>query len=273
MALQLWLSFQTTLFLVAISLPQLVDLHAAQLPTAGAMPYADINWVPEHVRTMAHRLDARHWMDEAASEYNTQGIVVDAKCQDMVGSGYLQRWNSSRVEYCQSAAPADSSMTCLTHPRRPNEAGTLTCVNRNAVFDSESFLKGGPTGKGADGNLPFPLPGTMRMSCTVPSPKPIADAYAERNQMDRAFLLTALRAQAADTAVRAACAAGSTSLLDHPVVMIARWDPTNPWHHIEDVVGGMTYSGLWVGASAVYLSYVFARARFEVVWQSHELTI
>ncbi|KAG2437326.1 hypothetical protein HXX76_005983 [Chlamydomonas incerta] len=166
-------------------------------------------------------------MDAEITKNGTQR--VDPQCDSLFGRGYINTWANAKKEICKPGG--GSTFTCHEHPgtnRGPN-IGSLFCHATNLVLDSKDFLGEVLTKPGT--RYPTPKRGSAKVACEIERPysrEQLADQHTERWQYDA--LATA---PAAD--VSAACA-DPRRTVSYPVYFVTRMDPTNAYHHFEEVM-------------------------------------
>ncbi|KXZ45728.1 hypothetical protein GPECTOR_51g714 [Gonium pectorale] len=146
----------------------------------------------------------------------------------MFGRGYLRKWKAAKKDVCVSGS---STFTCYDHPPKDHgtNVGSLFCTATNLVLDSADFL--GDVMKGQ--RYPNPKKGSARVACQIANPLPWARPQLEDQHTER-WLYDALTSAPASE-VDAACADPARSV-PYPVYFVTRMDPTNAFHHFEEVV-------------------------------------
>lgn len=240
------------------------------------------------------KFDMLHWIQYAVADVRLHGITLNGTCDEHYGAAFLQKFADSRRVLCSaegstsssSGAPGPSShVACHAYPYR--NFG-LACKSRNLVLNATAFM-GVPTPPGEKEHyryLPGGIPGSVKLDCQLPHiPKhleaaawslgfkgaalnsslpPGLDNFTANLARERTPWFTSAAARAAPGDIDAACRApsgggGGGGAVQHPVMLVSRLDPTNPFIHSQSVVqafltlaalqaanGGRAYSALQV---------------------------
>ncbi|GLC48033.1 hypothetical protein PLESTB_000051600 [Pleodorina starrii] len=143
-----------------------------------------------------------------------------------------------------AAAAAATSPSMLSgislYPYHDKDANLLFAVSSNTVLDSRSFLGSLP------GEAPEARPGSFAAACHVGSKAPPADEFMGVEAVRR-WTKDALKVDEYDK-VSAACAVrgGNSSAgagphaVEHPVLLLSRYDSTNAFRTVEEVLFAFT---------------------------------
>lgn len=188
------------------------------------------------------RHDVARWVEFAAADSAAMGTTVSAECDAALGATWLRKWAAARGKLCGDAGAAGagasgrSSVSCYAYPVRRG----LACFSRDLVLEPSAFL-GVPPPAGAEGHeayLPKGAPGSVLLGCDLAGGNGSSAGVLEgnlRNDSMPWFNKAARGGEAA--AVEAACGGGSGApAVEHPVVFVARADPTNPYHFTQSLV-------------------------------------
>ncbi|PNW72430.1 hypothetical protein CHLRE_16g678997v5 [Chlamydomonas reinhardtii] len=141
------------------------------------------------------------------------------------------------------AAPAPARSRIDVFPVKDKRATNMFAAAENTVVDASAFLGGTP------GEMPAAPRGSFAAACSV-SPERLqalkAEAYLEVENVKR-WLGDALQADAytkvaqacvppPERAATAGAAARKSGPVLHPVLLLTRWDTTNAFHSLEEVV-------------------------------------
>ncbi|GLC42072.1 hypothetical protein PLESTM_001282900 [Pleodorina starrii] len=152
--------------------------------------------------------------------------------------GYLQRWRDAKKDVCTSGK---STFSCYEHPPANNgqNVGSLFCTATNLILNSNDFLGEVLTQPGT--RYPTPKKGSAKVACALRQPLPWARGELEDSHTDR-WLYGALEA-APEPEVMDACS-DPRRTVSYPVYFVTRMDPTNAFHHFEEV--NNLFAALWM---------------------------
>ncbi|KAG2485951.1 hypothetical protein HYH03_015395 [Edaphochlamys debaryana] len=185
--------------------------------------------MPVHVLGWKDKLNVQRWFDDAMAEITQNGTTpVDRNCDDKFGQGYINRWKASRKDVCTGGK---STFTCYEHPPHDHGSniGSLFCTATNLVLAKTEDFLGDVLTKGA--RYPTPKKGSAQVACKLNVPwsrDQVADQHSDR------WLHDALD-EVPEAQLDAACSDPARTV-DYPVYFVTRMDPTNAFHHFEEVV-------------------------------------
>lgn len=196
---------------------------------------------------MTDKLFVQKWLDMATQEITKNGTEpYDSTCDSFFGLKYLETWQAARKEVCKPGGL--STYECYQHPPHNRQGaqniGSLFCTATNLVLDSAAFLGDvlrDPEAKGGKARYPNPAKGSAKVACTLENPLPWTQQQVADQHTDR-WLYNAL-AEAPEADVNGACQDPKRSVT-RPVYFVTRMDPTNAYHHFEEVVN--FFAALWM---------------------------
>jgi len=177
--------------------------------------------------------DTLAWVSEAVKELKSAG-VLDSKCVDTHGAPFITKWAGQKHQICKAQpqstpglSPASEMWAFL------NDAHNIKMMiveNFQVVLDSEAFTKNVD-----DLNNPKPQPGSLKTSCLLDKEsKPWLGFFDSLGPREVRQALSDNQGPA----VLQACGPDAVPdrVVDHPVLLLHRYDVGNAYHHLEDVV-------------------------------------
>ncbi|GLI62329.1 hypothetical protein VaNZ11_004936 [Volvox africanus] len=208
--------------------------------SASALNVTSVKYpVPAHIAKWTDKLKVQRWLDAARAELTKNGTIpLDSNCEDQFGMGYLEKWRAAKKDVCTSGS---STYTCYEHPPgdNGNNVGSMFCTATNVVLDSDDFLGDVITKPGT--RYPTPKKGSAKVACTLRDPLPWSRDETADQHTDR-WLYGALKA-VPEAEIVDVCS-NPRRTVSYPVYFVTRMDPTNAYHHFEEV--NNLFAALWI---------------------------
>jgi hypothetical protein len=173
---------------------------------------------------------------------------TDKKCENTFGLPFLQDWRVQHDEWCQSdsnSLPHSGSVSrIVSHPKAmptdffPTSEHRRERLKRNVALELYNITLTSTTysvfeaGKFGD---PKPMSGSVMASCTLDQNAP---SWAFNSVRGASELIQSAMQDGQERAVRQACTLGTnkTAIVEHPVLFLYRYDTTNSYHNMENVL-------------------------------------
>ena len=222
--LALFVACLTIVYLIRgdqISSKQLVISPSSGQSSVSGTKLADLK-LENQVSSATSRLrDPLAWITDQG-----EGGSASDKCSAAFGLPFLQSWKEGmRQDLCEPSGGANSSSRMIFYPVKiPTLTGTAFGRRENlamevydVVLNSEAYANGFQKS-------------SVRISCKVlPAASAIWEEYAEKRGGQ-----AALKEALSDG--QPGCGPGA-QVVDHPVLLLHRYDTTNAYHNLEDVLG------------------------------------
>ncbi|KAK9830509.1 hypothetical protein WJX72_012144 [[Myrmecia] bisecta] len=168
------------------------------------------------------KLDIQSFLDAAAGTMQQLGVSVSDECSSQVGMGFVEHWRSQQYPHCmpKEAQPINSSVVC--HARDGSEVPFTICASQNAVIADSAGLVGPGT---------F---GSVLLGCDAAGSAVPEDKWRDPNK--RWFLGAARDKQYKDISQHCAAGDPANQIVAHPLFFLERYDPTNIFHFLEEIV-------------------------------------
>jgi len=183
--------------------------------------------MPSITERIPERLNPAFYLNASLDDFKAKGITVSAECESSCGIPYVNRWKAEKKRICNSLlnTPTSSVLDCYSHP---SNFQTMFCHGHNIIIDSTALLGGYDNGKTF---FPKSEPKSVRVSCTLD--KGFTVNYKDDFTLNNIFAV-ALQHSLPESEM-SACK-DPLRMVNHPVWFMSRWDPTNHWHHWEDLI-------------------------------------
>mmetsp|Transcript_10615 Transcript_10615/g.22810 ORF Transcript_10615/g.22810 Transcript_10615/m.22810 type:complete len:703 (+) Transcript_10615:83-2191(+) len=184
--------------------------------------------------TDTHKLrDPMAWIRNATIELEGAGVKLVNDCASMFGVGFVENWRSEKHNICkvqsEAAKGADPQTQLLSFLNDAHGKKMMIMESLNVVYDSKAYSQ-----QVDDLGNPKPSPGALKASCGLnPDAKPWSGGFTQGlgpREVRQALM------DNQGPAVAEACGPGAKHVVDHPVLLLHRYDTTNAYHNLEDVV-------------------------------------
>eukprot|EP00798_Chlamydomonas_sp_ICE-L_P002599 gene2599-30995_t len=212
---------------------------------------------------LAHlKFDASHWMDFAAADAKANGADANSdSCSPRWGEQLVKDFHAGHFDMC-TKSPTDpaapmSDVDCFAYPF---DYG-MTCTAKNMVItDTDALMGQHPTGRKIKDHMsynPAGAVGSVQMDCQVRATQEDG-LSAKAEKAVKSEILPWFKqayAHASTVDIQQGCQGKlGTLVVPHPMLIVTRVDPTNPFHHMESFVHllislevGMTNVTKWGG--------------------------
>ncbi|GAX76616.1 hypothetical protein CEUSTIGMA_g4062.t1 [Chlamydomonas eustigma] len=175
-------------------------------------------------------------------------LQTDNKCENAFGLPFIQDWKTQRDQWCQKAASHPTLSQIVSYPKVmptdffPASEKRRERLKRNVALElfnitlTSSTYTVFETGKLGD---PKPKPGSVKASCKLDQNAP---TWAFKSVRGTSELIQSAMQEDQDRSVRQACTLGTnkTAIVEHPVLFLYRYDTTNSYHNMENVLAVFT---------------------------------